>query len=143
MLSDDDLYLFNEGSQFRLWEKLGARVVEGGAWFGVWAPNAESVSVIGDFNGWDPRSNPLSPRANSGIWEGLVAGLGKGTLYKFHVIARGGAWRADKTDPMGIFFEVAPKTAAIVWDLDYPWRDGEWMRDRKARNPRGAAPRRR
>ena len=134
MLSDDDLYLFNEGSQFRLWEKLGARVVEGGAWFGVWAPNAESVSVIGDFNGWDPRSNPLSPRANSGIWEGLVAGLGKGTLYKFHVIARGGAWRADKTDPMGIFFEVAPKTAAIVWDLDYPWGDGEWMRDRKARN---------
>ena len=134
MLSDDDLYLFNEGSQFRLWEKLGARVVEGGAWFGVWAPNAGSVSVIGDFNGWDPRSNPLSPRANSGIWEGLVAGLGKGTLYKFHVIARGGAWRADKTDPMGIFFEVAPKTAAIVWDLDYPWGDGEWMRDRKARN---------
>ncbi len=139
MLSDDDLYLFNEGSQFRLWEKLGARVVEGGTWFGVWAPNAESVAVIGDFNDWDPGANALQPRATSGIWEGLVPGVGNGTLYKFHIVARGRGWQADKTDPMGLFFEVAPKTAAIVWDLDYDWSDGEWMHNRRDRNA-GAAP---
>ncbi len=139
MLSDDDLYLFNEGSQFRLWEKLGARVVEGGTWFGVWAPNAETVAVIGDFNDWDPGANALQPRATSGIWEGLVPGVGNGTLYKFHIVARGRGWQADKTDPMGLFFEVAPKTAAIVWDLDYDWSDGEWMHNRRDRNA-GAAP---
>jgi 1,4-alpha-glucan branching enzyme len=139
MLSDDDLYLFNEGSQFRLWEKLGARVVEGGTWFGVWAPNAESVAVIGDFNNWDPGANPLQPRASSGIWEGLVPGVGNGTLYKFHILASGSGWQADKTDPMGLFFEVAPKTAAIVWDLDYDWSDGEWMHNRRDRNA-GTAP---
>ena len=139
MLTDDDVYLFNEGSQFRLWEKLGARVVEGGTWFGVWAPNAESVSVIGDFNAWDTQSNPLAPRANSGIWEGLVPGVGKGTLYKFHVVARGSGWQADKTDPMGFFFEIAPKTAAIVWDLAYAWGDGKWLSERRARNA-GTAP---
>jgi 1,4-alpha-glucan branching enzyme len=139
MLSDDDVYLFTEGSHFRLWEKLGARVVEGGTWFGVWAPNAESVAVIGDFNNWDSRANPLQPRATSGIWEGLVPGVGNGTLYKFHIVASGGGWRADKTDPMGLFFEVAPKTAAVVWDLDYDWADGEWMHNRRDRNS-GTAP---
>ncbi|MEP7105795.1 MAG: 1,4-alpha-glucan branching protein GlgB [Chloroflexota bacterium] len=139
MLTDDDVYLFNEGSQFRLWEKLGARVVEGGTWFGVWAPNAETVAVIGDFNDWDPQANPLQPRATSGIWEGLVPGVGKGTLYKFHIVARGSGWQADKTDPMGVFFEVAPKTAAIVWDLEYDWNDGDWMHNRRDCNS-GSAP---
>src|SRR3989440_9606549 len=138
-LSGHDLYLFREGTHSRLYEKLGAHLVEGATEFGVWAPNAESVSVVGDFNGWDPRRNPLSPRASSGIWEGLVPGVGRGTLYKFHVIARGGVWRADKTDPMGLFYEVAPKTAAIVWDLDHAWGDKDWMQSRREHNA-GTAP---
>ncbi len=138
-ITDDDLYLFNEGSHFRLWEKLGAHFVEGGTWFAVWAPNAESVSVVGPFNRWDPAASPLARRGTSGIWEGLVPEAGHGTLYKYHLTARGGTWRVDKPDPMGIFFEVAPKTASIVWNLDYQWGDGDWMAGRAARN-RSRAP---
>jgi 1,4-alpha-glucan branching enzyme len=139
LLSDQDLYLFNEGSHFRLWEKLGAHPVGGGTQFGVWAPNAESVSVIGDFNGWDPKAAPLQPRGSSGIWEGFLPGVGKGTIYKFHIAARGGHWRGDKADPLGVFAEVAPKTASVVWDLDYGWSDQEWMRTRGERQS-GRAP---
>jgi len=134
LLSPDDLYLFNEGTHGSLQEKLGAHPVEGGTMFAVWAPNAESVSVVGDFNGWVPGSTPLRPRERSGIWEGLVPDVGRGTLYKFHIRGRGGGFEADKTDPFGFFFEVPPKTASIVWDLDYDWGDAEWMGSRAGPN---------
>ena len=130
-LTDDDLYLFNEGSHFRLYEKLGARLltVEGveGNYFSVWAPNAEQVFVIGDFNGWDKSSHPLRNRGQSGIWEGFIPGIGQGAIYKYHIISQYNGYRVDKADPFAFFNEVPPKTGSIVWDLTYTWGDQEWM----------------
>src|SRR5580658_7323415 len=87
LLSDQDLYLFNEGSNYRLYETVGAHLVSrdgrAGAIFSVWAPNARLVSVIGSFNSWNPRAHLLTPRASSGIWEGFIPGVTKGALYKF------------------------------------------------------------
>jgi 1,4-alpha-glucan branching enzyme len=138
LLTDHDLYLFNEGSHFRLYDKLGARVVThagtSGTYFAVWAPNAEQVSVIGDFNGWDKRSHRLSPKGQSGIWEGFFPGVGKGTLFKYHIVSRFHGYRVDKADPFSIFNETPPKTASIVWDLDYHWGDHEWMASRRQHN---------
>jgi 1,4-alpha-glucan branching enzyme len=132
LLSDDDLYLFNEGSHFRLFERLGAHPVPGGTHFAVWAPNAETVSVIGDHNRWDPRAQPLRRRGSSGIWEGFIPGVTRGAVYKYHVVGRGGH-RADKADPIAFFSEVSPRTASVVWDLDHEWGDAEWMRSRRSR----------
>jgi 1,4-alpha-glucan branching enzyme len=134
LLSDQDLYLFNEGSHYRLADKLGAHLVEGGCHFAVWAPNAEHVSVVGDFNGWDPRSSPLGPCGRSGVWSGFVPGLGQGVVYKYHLVSRGTGYRVDKADPLATFAEVPPKTASVAWDLGYSWGDDEWMRTRAARN---------
>ena len=138
LLTDDDLYLFHEGSHFNLWEKLGAhsRLVGGvaGTSFGVWAPNAEGVSVVGDFNRWMPGADPLRRRGDSGVWESFVAGLGVGANYKYHVESRYNAYRADKTDPFGFASEVAPHNASIVANLDYDWGDRGWLADRKRRN---------
>jgi len=138
LLTDHDLYLFNEGSHFRLYDKLGARVVThagtSGTYFAVWAPNGEQVSVIGDFNGWDKRSHRLSPKGQSGIWEGFFPGVGKGTLFKYHIVSRFNGYRVDKADPFSIFNETPPKTASIVWDLDYHWADHEWMASRRQHN---------
>lgn len=138
LLTEDDLYLFNEGSHFRLYEKLGshALAVDGveGTYFAVWAPDAEEVFVMGKFNAWDKLSHPLRPKGQSGIWEGFVPGVGKGTLYKYHIISRYNGYRVDKTDPFSLFNEVPPKTASIVWDLDYDWEDQEWMEGRGERN---------
>ncbi len=138
LLSDQDLYLFNEGSHFRLYEKLGAHplTVDGveGTYFAVWAPNAEQVFVMGTFNGWDKTSHPLRPREQSGIWEGFIPGVGQGTLYKYHIVSRYHGYRVDKADPFAVFNEVPPKTASIVWDLEYAWGDQEWMAGRKRRN---------
>jgi len=138
LLTDHDLYLFNEGSHFRLYDKLGARVVThagtSGTYFAVWAPNAEQVSVIGDFNGWDKRRHRLSPKGQSGIWEGFFPGVGKGTLFKYHIVSRLNGYRVDKADPFSIFNETPPKTASIVWDLDYHWGDREWMASRRQHN---------
>ena len=137
-LSDDDLFLFNEGSHFSLWEKLGAHpaAAEGrsGTSFAVWAPDAEGVSVAGDFNGWDKNSHPLAPRGRSGIWEGFIAGIGKGALYKYHVRSRFHGYRVDKADPFGFLHETPPKTGSVVWDLEYEWGDAEWMKGRGVRN---------
>ncbi|HUZ10298.1 MAG TPA: 1,4-alpha-glucan branching protein GlgB [Acidimicrobiales bacterium] len=131
-LSDDDVFWFNEGTHRRLGEKLGAHLLvpgTAGTSFAVWAPNAAGVSVIGDFNGWDPRRDPLVPRGGSGIWEGVVAEAGAGDVYKFSVTGTDGT-RADKADPVAFRSEVPPRTGSVVWDLHYDWGDGEWMRDR-------------
>ncbi|MDQ6773607.1 MAG: 1,4-alpha-glucan branching protein GlgB [Candidatus Dormibacteraeota bacterium] len=138
LLTDDDLYLFNEGSLFRLHDKLGAHPVPGGTTFAVWAPNAEYVSVIGDHNDWRQDADPLRARGASGIWEGFVAGAGHGSNYKYHVAARGGGYRVDKADPIGFCTEIAPRTGSVVWNLDYEWGDAEWMRERAQRNRAGA-----
>lgn len=134
LLTDDDLHLFNEGSHFRLYEKLGSHLFtrEGveGTYFAVWAPDAVKVSVVGDFNGWDTSSHPLQPRAQSGIWEGFITGVKKGAPYKYHILSRFSDYKADKSDPFAVFCEVPPKTASIVWDLDYTWGDSEWMAKR-------------
>jgi 1,4-alpha-glucan branching enzyme len=137
LLTDNDLYLFNEGSHFQLPNKLGAHVVnyEGisGTYFAVWAPNAEQVSIMGDFNGWNNSSHLLRTKGQSGIWEGFLPGIGKGTLYKYHIVSRLNGYRVDKADPFSIFNEIPPKTASIVWDLDYQWSDQEWMATRRER----------
>jgi 1,4-alpha-glucan branching enzyme len=138
LVSDDDGYLFNEGSHFRLYDKLGAHVVTDGdnfgTYFAVWAPDAEAVSVIGDFNGWSRSTHQLAPRKQTGIWEGYFPGVGKGTLYKYHVASRFHMYRVDKADPFSLFNEIPPKTASIVWDLAYDWHDGEWMAQRQHKN---------
>jgi len=137
LLTDDDLYLFNEGTHYDLGEKLGARLAthrgRGGVAFAVWAPNARGVSVMGEFNGWDKRSHPLRARGGSGIWEGFVPGLEQGTVYKFHVSGRGG-YEVDKADPFALLAQPPPATASVVWDLAYAWGDREWMESRAERN---------
>jgi 1,4-alpha-glucan branching enzyme len=142
LLGDQDVHLFNEGTHRHAYQKLGAHaaVHEGraGVVFAVWAPNAEAVSVIGDFNGWRPGEARLEPRASSGLWEGFVPGMKKGDRYKLFVASRYRAYAAAKSDPFGLHHEVAPDTASIVWDLEYPWGDAEWMETRAERNALGA-----
>jgi 1,4-alpha-glucan branching enzyme len=138
LLTEDDLYLFNEGNHFHLYEKLGAHVVTRGGtrgtYFAVWAPDAEMVYVMGDFNGWNKSSHALRSRAVSGIWEGFISGVEKGAKYKFHVCSRYQGYTADKTDPFALHGETPPLTASIVWDLDYLWNDEAWMRERSRQN---------
>jgi 1,4-alpha-glucan branching enzyme len=134
LLSDDDLHLFNEGSHCRLYEKLGSHIIttedDKGTYYAVWAPGAKYVSVIGEFNGWDKTSHPLRPKGRSGIWEGFVSGTSKGTIYKFHIISHHNDYRVDKADPFATYSELSPKTASIVWDIDYNWGDSIWMEKR-------------
>jgi len=138
LLSEDDLYLFNEGSHFRLYEKLGAHLIEvdgrAGVYFAVWAPDAEGVFVTGDFNHWDRASHPLHHRGQSGIWEGFIPGVGKGGIYKYHIASRYRGYKVDKADPFAYYHETPPKTASIVWDLDYVWGDQGWMGKRRKYN---------
>ena len=137
MLTDQDLHLFNEGTHRRLWDCLGAHLETrdgvAGTSFAVWAPNAQAVSVIGDFNGWDRGAAPLMPRGTSGIWEGFVAGVARGARYKYAVASRHRGYRAEKADPVGFLHETPPRTASVVWDLDYEWTDASWMRTRASR----------
>jgi 1,4-alpha-glucan branching enzyme len=130
-LGDQDLYLFNEGSHLRLWEKLGAHACEiggrKGTRFAVWAPNASAVSVVGSWNGWQPGRDALRPRASSGVFEGFVPDVGRGALYKYHVVSRVRGHAAEKADPFAVMHEAPPRTASVVWDLDYSWGDHEWM----------------
>lgn len=138
ILGDHDLHLFNEGTHYRLYQKLGARRlnVNGteGTYFAVWAPNAERVHVIGDFNDWRKQSHPLKQRGFSGIHEGFIPGLLEGALYKYHIISRWNNHAVDKADPFAIRTELPPRTGSIVWNLDYDWRDQEWMSKRKSFN---------
>lgn len=138
-LSEQDLYLFGQGNERRLYDKLGAqlRVIDGvaGASFAVWAPNAKRISVVGDFNNWDGRCHPMRMLGPSGVWELFIPGVGAGTLYKFEVLDKNGQLRI-KTDPFGLFFEVAPKNAAIVWNGEnFKWSDAAWMKRRAEQSP--------
>ena len=138
LLTPHDVYLFNEGTHFRLYEKLGAHAMRvhdvDGTYFAVWAPNAERVSVMGSFNEWSKDSHYLHSRESSGIWEGFIPGVGKGSLYKFHIRSQVKGYQVDKTDPFALFNEIPPKTASIVWDTQYDWHDAEWMRGRHRHN---------
>ncbi|HEY7426252.1 MAG TPA: 1,4-alpha-glucan branching protein GlgB [Gemmataceae bacterium] len=138
LLTEEDLYLFNEGSHFRLYQKLGAhpctRNGVAGTHFAVWAPAAEQVSVIGDFNSWTKGRNRLQQRGQSGIWSGFLPGIRAGTAYKYHIVSRYHGYQVDKTDPFAFAREVPPRTASIVWDLDYLWRDQAWMAQRRHHN---------
>ena len=137
LLSKDDLYLFNEGRNYRAYNQLGAHPAsfegETGTVFGVWAPNARSVNVIGTFNHWNPRSHDLQPRGNSGIWEGFIPRVGPGAVYKYHIVSHHHGHVADKADPFGVYHEKPPRTASVVWNLDYNWGDHEWMSSRGGR----------
>jgi 1,4-alpha-glucan branching enzyme len=132
-LGEQDLYLFNEGSHVRMYDKFGAHPVPGGTHFTVWAPSAKYVSVVGAFNGWDRGANPLSMTGGSGVWEGFIPGDHVGQVYKYHVASRFNGYAADKTDPFAVHCEVSPKTASVVWKLDYQWNDADWMKGRKAK----------
>ncbi|NSW76589.1 MAG: 1,4-alpha-glucan branching protein GlgB [Candidatus Atribacteria bacterium] len=137
-LTDFDLHLFNEGTHHYAYTKLGAHCItmEGveGVHFAVWAPNAERVSVVGDFNNWDGRVHGMRPLANSGVWEIFIPGIGENTLYKFEIKTKTGQLLL-KSDPYGFFFEMRPKTASIVRKLDgFPWGDDAWMEKRKNTN---------
>ena len=134
-LSEDDLYLFNKGDERRIYEKLGAqlRVIDGvaGASFAVWAPNAQRVSVVGDFNEWDGRRHAMRLLGVSGVWEIFVPGVAVGAHYKFEIRDAHGHIKLN-TDPFGAFFEIAPKQAAIVWDnRKFHWTDGDWLKRRR------------
>ncbi|HEX3126508.1 MAG TPA: 1,4-alpha-glucan branching protein GlgB, partial [Thermoanaerobaculia bacterium] len=134
-LTEQDVYLFNEGTNYRLYEHLGSHpgVQDGqaGTWFAVWAPDAERVTVMGDWNEWSKEAHPLALRGASGIWEGFIAGVGKGAHYKYHVVSRvHQGYKADKADPFAFHTEIPPAQASIVWELDYEWGDGDWMAGR-------------
>ena len=139
ILGDQDCYLFAEGNHYRIFEKLGAHACTvndiAGVNFAVWAPNAQRVSVVGTFNGWDGRRHPMRLRPGSGIWELFVPGLGEGDLYKFEILARNGNLFL-KTDPFAFHTEVPPGTASVVYDRadKHVWRDGEWLARRASAN---------
>jgi 1,4-alpha-glucan branching enzyme len=143
LLTEQDIYHFREGTHFRAYEKLGAHPVCAGATgatrFAVWAPNASAVSVVGDFNHWRRGHARLSPREDSsGIWEGVLEGVGPGALYKYHVVARQGGHAVDKSDPYAFRAELPPRTASVVWDLAYSWQDAQWMQRRARVNALGS-----
>jgi 1,4-alpha-glucan branching enzyme len=137
LLTEDDLYLFNEGTHFHLYEKLGAHplVVNGveGTYFAVWAPNTYYVSIKGDFNGWNRDTHALKQRGHSGIWEGFIPGITKGNIYKYHIVSRNN-YEVEKADPVALAYEVPPKTASVVWDSEYTWNDSQWMSKRQKHN---------
>lgn len=136
--TDYDMHLFKEGKHFRLYHILGAHLMEvdgkKGVYFAVWAPNADNVCVVGDFNEWNPEAHYLGARSDgSGVWEGFIAGIGKSTVYKYAVHTK---WDGivEKADPFAFHSEVPPKSASVVWDYDYDWKDQHWMQNRNENN---------
>jgi 1,4-alpha-glucan branching enzyme len=134
VIGELDVYLFNEGSHYRLYQKLGAHLCERhgrkGVQFAVWAPNAHLVSVMGDFNGWNKFSHLLQPYGSSGIWLGFIEGLKQGEVYKYFIQSKTYGYEVEKADPFAFYSELPPRTASVVWDLEYQWNDSEWMENR-------------
>jgi 1,4-alpha-glucan branching enzyme len=133
-ISDSDLYLHTEGTLYESYRSLGAHVVTVGdavgVRFAVWAPNAENVTVAGEFNDWDIRRHPMR-RRNGGVWELFIPGLGQGASYKYNIRSRFAGYQQLKADPFAFYCETPPKSASVVWDLGkYEWRDAEWMERR-------------
>jgi len=131
LFSDFDISLFISGKHFRLYEKFGAHLTTvgdtEGTYFAVWAPNAREVGVMGDFNQWSRTAHPLNPRwDSSGIWEGFVPKVSKGDVYKYAIKSFDGS-DIEKGDPYATRWERPPRTASIVWDNDYTWKDKAWM----------------
>lgn len=136
LFTDFDIHLFKTGKHFRLYEKMGSHVVtmngKKGTYFAVWAPNARSVSVIGNFNSWTSGKHVLNPRWDeSGIWEGFFTDIQKGEAYKYAIHSNTGDY-LEKADPFAAFAEVPPKTASIVWETNYTWKDEKWLKKRKS-----------
>lgn len=136
--TDEDVSNFQQGTHYRLYDLFGSHEIEvlgkTGYYFAVWAPNATYVSVIGNFNDWNPTNHPLYVRQDSsGIWEGFIPGLSKGEVYKYHIDGFKGA-KIDKGDPYANYWEKRPNTASITWNLNYTWKDEEWMQTRKKYN---------
>jgi len=140
-VGETDLYLFNEGTHRNLWNALGARHIQHqGTWgtaFGVWAPNAKRVSVVGEFNQWDGRLFPMRSIGGSGVWELFVPGVGKGAIYKFEIKCQNGDLRI-KTDPLARRMQNPPETASIVDVSEFEWGDDAWMQKRRERDIRRA-----
>ncbi len=138
LLSDFDLHLISEGTHYRNYERLGAHIRTHGGFrgvhFAVWAPNAQRVSVVGDFNHWDGRRHPMANRGSSGVWELFVPDLVAGEVYKYEIKSRNAGYLMQKSDPYGFAAELRPRTASIVWDLEkLTWSDDEWMASRARR----------
>jgi len=138
LLTDYDVNLFQAGKHFKMFEKFGAHITEyegvEGTVFSVWAPNAKKVSLIGNFNHWNGDSHPLYVRwDSSGIWEGFIPHLGKGDIYKYRIFSNDGQV-FDRGDPFARLWEVPPKTASVIWDLDHDWKDAGWMKKRGVQN---------
>ncbi len=134
-LTPEDIYLFKQGTYLRAYEKLGAHLEvqqnRSGTRFALWAPNAESVSIVGDFNGWNPSAHRMQARSDeSGIWELFVPDVGAGTLYKYHLRSRIHGYTVQKADPYGFRTETPPRTASVVWELDYQWQPSPWLEQR-------------
>ncbi len=131
-----DIHLFHEGKHRHLYQKLGSHIAEvngeKGVHFAVWAPNAEAVHVVGDFNGWNSESHALAPIENSGIWAGFIPGIGQGCLYKYHIASKFGGYWAEKGDPFALRWETPPRTASVVWEISEKWTDHEWLAKRKS-----------
>ncbi|HWR59092.1 MAG TPA: 1,4-alpha-glucan branching protein GlgB [Thermodesulfovibrionales bacterium] len=139
VLTEFDLHLMGEGSHYKKYEKLGSHVMEidgvRGVHFAVWAPNAKKVSVIGDFNNWNAGTHPMYSLGQSGIWEIFVPGIGEGSRYKFEIRSKLNKHIAQKADPFAFYFELRPKSASVVYDIDgYQWDDGDWMERRPGIN---------
>jgi 1,4-alpha-glucan branching enzyme len=137
IMGDIDLHLFSEGNHLEIYEKFGAHLhtVGGvdGVYFAVWAPNAQRVSVVGDFNGWDGRTNPMRRLLGSGVWELFLPGVGEGVHYKFEIRTPSGVLLL-KSDPFALFNQHGVQTSSLVYNLDrYQWNDSEWMEARPAR----------
>ncbi len=138
-ITELDRYLFGQGTHYKIFEKLGAhpKTYKGkaGMYFAVWAPHAKAVGVVGDFNGWDPDAAPMSPLADSGIYEAFIPGVGLGELYKFAITTQEGMI-LFKADPYAVHAEFRPGTASITEDINgFKWDDAAWMETRKKADP--------
>jgi len=139
LFSDFDISLFKSGKHYRLYEKMGTHVLEHegvvGTYFAVWAPNARSVNVIGNFNGWDHNNHPLNPRWDgSGIWEGWIPNIGNGEIFKYRIVSGNHGIISEKGDPFALRWEESPRTSSVVWDTWYEWKDKSWMKNRREKN---------